>query len=272
MKHRHLVRALPAAFACLFLMALAPAASAQQLQAGRVIGATTSANPNVVTTFAFQAESAGVLTVVVRSIDETDLVLSVTDADGQPLPDARSGQDLGGDSGAEQLAVTLPRAGWYQVRVEPNSMGVAAFRIGASWLPFADLEFPVDPDGSPSTAIPLPPEQQTHHDSLDEVMGDYWDWFVIVPDRAGTLTVVTRMALLPGALLVAEEGDLVLQAFEEDSYAEAWESSDQDLQGVLGHEALTLSVVPGEPIYFRVWAYSSSDPINYRLLVSFIPD
>ena len=151
-------------------------------------------------------------------------------------------------------------------------MGAAAFRIGASWLPFADLEFPADPDGSPSTAISLPPEQQTHDGSIDQVMGDYWDWFVIVPDRAGTLTVVTRMAMLPGALLVAQEGDLVLEAFEEDSYAEQWERSDQDLQGVLGNEALSLAVVRGEPIYFKVWAYSSSDPINYRLLVSFIPD
>ena len=260
MKQRHLVRAIPTTFACLSLLVFAPVASAQQLQAGRVIDATTSAEDP--TAFIFQAGSAGVLTVVVRSTDETDLVLSVTDADGQPLPDARSDQDLGGDSGAEQLAVPLPRAGRYQVRVEPYSMGVAAFRIGASWLPFAELELPADPDGSPSTAIPLPPEQQTHKDSIDEGMGDYWDWFVVIPDRAGTLTVVTR----------AEEGDLVLEAFEEGSYAEAWERSDQDLQGVNGNEALTLLVSSGEAVYFKVSAFSSDDGIAYRFQLSFIPD
>ena len=95
MKQRHLARALPAAFSCLLLLVLTPRVSAQELQAGRVIDATTSDED--VTAFTFQAESAGILTVVVRSTDEKDLVLMVTDADGQPLPDARSDQDLGGD-------------------------------------------------------------------------------------------------------------------------------------------------------------------------------
>ena len=64
----------------------------------------------------------------------------------------------------------------------------------------------------------------------------------------------------------------MLEAFEEDSYAEAWERSDQDLQGIMGNEALTLAVVPGEPVYFKVSAFSSSDGIFYRFQLSFIPD
>ncbi|MCH1932971.1 pre-peptidase C-terminal domain-containing protein, partial [Shewanella sp. A25] len=73
--------------------------------------------------YEFRAESAGILTVVIRATDEIDLVLAVTDADGQNLPEGRSDRDLGGDSGAEQFAVTLPRAGTYYVKVEPFGSG-----------------------------------------------------------------------------------------------------------------------------------------------------
>ena len=113
-------------------------------------GSTGWENPAA---FAFEAGSAGVVTIVVRSREKTDLVLLVTDADGQPLPNGRSDQDLGGDPGAEQFAATLPRAGKYQVRVETFGDGRTAFKIGVSWLSFPDLALPADPDGSPSSAI-----------------------------------------------------------------------------------------------------------------------
>ena len=56
-------------------------------------GMTTT---GAIASYEFRAESAGILTVVIRSIDESDLVLAVTDADGQNLPEGRSDQDLGG--------------------------------------------------------------------------------------------------------------------------------------------------------------------------------
>ncbi len=234
---------------------------AQRLPIGTVAGGTTSSENTA--TFQFSAETAGILTVVVRSTDETDLVLVVTDADGQTLPEGRSDRDLGGDSGAEQFAVTLPRAGVYHVRVEPFGSGPASFRIGASWLGFPDLEEPADPDGTPSTARSITIEQDPIVDTLDPTSGDHWDWYAFRADRAGLLTVATR----------AGEGDLVLEAFTEGNFSESAERSDQDLQEVAGNEALTLSVSPGQTLYFRVSILGTpGSPISYRLVIGFIPD
>lgn len=234
---------------------------AQWLPIGSVTGGRTSSEN--IATFQFSAETAGILTVVVRSTDETDLVLVVTDADGQTLPKGRSDQDLGGDSGAEQFAVTLPWAGMYRVRVEPFGSGLASFRIGASWLGFPDLEEPADPDGTPSTARSITIQQDPIMDTLDPTSGDHWDWYALRADRAGLLTVATR----------AGEGDLVLEAFTEGNFSEAAERSDQDLQDAAGNEALTLFVSPGQTLYFKVSMYGTPDgPISYRLSVGFIPD
>jgi hypothetical protein len=234
---------------------------AQRLPMGSVAGGTTSSED--IATFQFSAETAGILTIVVRSTDESDLVLVVTDADGQTLPEARSDRDLGGDSGAEQFAVTLPRAGMYHVRIELFGSGLASFRIGASWLGFPDLEEPADPDGRPSAARSIAIQQAPIMDTLDPTNGDYWDWYALRADRAGLLTVATR----------ASEGDLVLEAFTKGNFSESAERSDQDLQEVAGNEALTLSVSPGQTLYFKVSMYGTPDgPISYRLSIGFIPD
>lgn len=213
-------------------------------------------------TYGFEAESAGVLTIVVRSQDETDLFLLVTDADGQPLPEGRSDQDLGGDSGAEQFAVTLPRPGRYQIRVESYGSSNAPFKIGVAWLPFPDLAVPPDPDGSPASAIRIQIGQDTRNDAIDSLKGDHWDWYVMTVETAGTLTVATR----------AEEGDLVLEAFKPGEFTEAAERSDQDLQGAGGNEALTLVVEAGEVLFFKVSAFGSSASVAYRLQIGFIPN
>ncbi len=239
---------------------LVPSAEAQELELGRVINAATS-DENVAA-LTFQAKSAGVLTVVVRSTDESDLIVIVTDAHGQQLPEGRSDQDIGGVSGAEQLAITIPRAGTYLVRVETFASGSGDFRIGASWLAFPDLEVAADPDGSPSTAIPIGVEQQAIDESINGALGDYWDWFVFSAEGAGTLTVATR----------ADEGDLVLEAFRENEFSEAWERSDQDLQGINGNEALTLVVTLGQKLYFKVSSFTEGAAVPYRLQISFMPD
>jgi hypothetical protein len=260
MSHRSAQHWAGTAAGWLVLALIAPTALAQQLQPGRI--ATGSTSDEKVAELEFRAESAGILTVMARSTDESDLILVVTDGDGQPLPEGRSDQDIGGDTGAEQFAVTIPRAGTYRVRVETYSWETAGFRIGASWLAFPDLEVPPDPDGSPTTAIPIAVEQQSVSGSIDGSVGDYWDWYVLTADRSGTLTVATR----------AEDGDLVLEAFEEGQYSEALERSDQDLQGINGNEALTLLVTPGQTLYFKVSAFSEGTAIDYRLQIGFIPD
>lgn len=212
--------------------------------------------------YGFSADAAGVLTVIVRSLDGADVHLLVADGDGQPLPNGRSDQDLGGDAGAEQFAVTLPRAGEYQVRVETYSQAPAPFKIGVSWLSFPDLAVPADPDGSPSMAVPISIGQATMDDRLDGPGGDYWDWFVLRANKAGTLTVATR----------ADDGDLVLEAFSPGEFTEAMERSDQDLQGNGGNEALTLVVESGDEYFFKVSAFSDGASIPYRLQVGFIPN
>jgi hypothetical protein len=195
-------------------------------------------------------------------VDGSDLVLLVTDAHGQTLRDGRSDQDLGGDSGAEQFAVTVPRAGAYRVVVETFGGGEAHFRLGVSWLPYPELELPPDPDGSPDSAVRIRVGQSAHEDSIDAASGDYFDWFVLTTEEAGTLTVTTR----------TESGDLVLEAYEGGEFGAPTERSDQDLQEQGGNEALTLVVQAGQEIFFKVSAFSDGDLIGYRLQVGFIPN
>jgi hypothetical protein len=99
-------------------------------------------------------------------------------------------------------------------------------------------------------------------DSLDAQSGDYWDWFVVTVERAGTLTVVTR----------APEGDIALEAYHPGEFQRPVERSDQDLQETGGNEALTLVVAAGEKLYFRVVEIGSGEMVRYRLQTSFIPD
>ena len=263
MKHRMITTALaPLLAASLLGVAAGPDVGQAQefLGPGKVVEGTTDSTGKAI--YGFDASSAGVLTIVVRSAGETDLFLVVTDGDGQPLPEGRSDQDLGGDQGAEQFAITLPRSGRYRVRVEAYGEGAAPFKIGVSWLPFPSLGVPDDPDGSPSSATRLRIGQDTRTDSIDGTAGDYWDWFVLKADKAGTLTVATR----------AEEGDLVLEAFKPGEFGEPMERSDQDLQGNAGNEALTLLLEVGDEFYFKVSAFSQGASIPYRLQVGFIPN
>ena len=231
----------------------------QELRPGQVVQG--SADWEGSAEYSFKAETAGVLTVVARSPNESDLQLLVTDMDGQPLPDGRSDQDLGGDVGAEQFAVTLPRAGAYRVVVETFAGGQATFELGVSWIPFPDLGVPADPDGSPSSAKRISVGQEAHQDSINGALGDYWDWFALKADKAGTLTLATR----------TDGGDLVLEAFEAGKFAEPLERSDQDLQGNGGNEAVTLVVEPGQEFFFKISAFSEGVSVPYRLQVGFIP-
>ncbi|MCZ6857391.1 MAG: hypothetical protein O7F70_05285 [Gemmatimonadetes bacterium] len=71
----------------------------------------------------------------------------------------------------------------------------------------------------------------------------------------------------------APDGDLVLEAFDEGEYDVAIERSDQDLQEVTGNEALTVSVTPGQTLYFKVSTFGSAGgAIPYQLSLAFIPD
>lgn len=200
----------------------------------------SQSSDSVPAVFSFNAGSAGFLTVVVRGMGGTDFKIAVTDEVGQPLPDGTSDQDLRGDVGAEQLTVTIPAAGAYQVYVE-TLMGSGQFNIGAGWIPYPDAAVAPDPDGSPATATALE-VGTTLSDSIDYQAGDMWDWFSVTAPNGGMVTVIVE----------APEGDLALEVFKEGEFREALNRSDQDLGGVTGNESLTARAEPGETLYFKV--------------------
>lgn len=213
-------------------------------------------------TYVFQAPGAGFLTVVVRSEGGADVALSVTDEELQVLPGGSSDQDLGGDLGAEQILLVLPRAGRYLVTVEPLGGGEAAYQIGATFLAAAMVAAPPDPDGRPSQATSLA-VGTTHEDDLAPSEGDHWDWFALRVDQDGVLTVLTRSD---------GEGDLRLELFRDGDFREPASTSDQDMDGVLGNESVAVDVRAGETVYVRVRpTFEGSEPIAYRVGSGLIP-
>ena len=226
----------------------------QALQLNQIIQG--SAGDGAPAVFIFNAETPGVLTVVVRGNGDTDLQVSIADTVGQALPDGHADQDLGGDAGAEQAAVVIRAAGEYQVRVS-TWFGSGMFDLVAGWISYPALGGPADPDGMPTAAATLVPGTPID-DSIDPPSGDAWDWFKVTADGGGVITVITE----------APEGDLALEAFEDGGFAEAINRSDQDMQGVAGNESITIQAAAGQTYYFRVsQVFSSGDAIAYRIRV-----
>jgi hypothetical protein len=211
-------------------------------------------------TFGFEAPAPGFLTVVVRA--DGDVVLTVMDGEYQTLPDGRSDQDLGGDVGAEQFVVVLPEAGEYRVLVEPLGGGPFGFEIGATFLASELVAEPADPDGKPSGAVELT-LGESHSTSLDPMAGDYRDWFSIRIEQAGVLTVLTRSE---------GEGDLKLEVFRGGDFRDPAGYSDQDMDGVLGNETVSVDVEAGETVHIRVSpSLGGGGRIDYRVGSGLIP-
>jgi hypothetical protein len=209
-----------------------------------------------------QASGAGFLTVIVRSDAGEDLTLSVTDEDFQVLPGAHGDMDIGGNVGAEQLVVGIPHAGTYRVLVETLGGGGASVRAGGAFLASELAATPRDPDGRPGEAASLA-VGETHQDEIEPAEGDGWDWYRIAVESSGVLTVLTRSD---------GEGDLRLEIYRDGSFREAANSSDQDIDGVLGNESLTWDVQAGSVVYVRVApALTSGDRVAYRIMSGLIP-
>ena len=242
-----------AALICL-LPALADLVSAQTaLPLGEMrSGRTTSESPME---YRLSVESAGVLAVAVHG--EGDLVLLVMDGDGQLLPDGRSDRDLNGNPGVEMLTATIGEEGEYRVRVQVQMGDASDFRISGSWLPFPAFARPGDPDGRPGRARTLAVGESVE-DTLSGSDGDLVDWFSIEVDAEGTLVAVTRP-------VGDGEGDLVLEAFLDGDFSEPVARSDQDLQGNVAAESVSVNVEPGQTVYLRVSGTFSSVEAAYRL-------
>jgi hypothetical protein len=206
--------------------------------------------------FVYAAKEAGFLTVIVRAQAGEDLALAILDEEGQPLADGLTDSDLGGDVGAEQLVVVLPSAGSVQIRVRSFMDDDATFHIGGSFLASKLVASPPDPDGRPSRATELS-VGATQESSLDSGAGDLVDWYRIKVEKAGVLTVLTR---------TDEEGDLRLEVYAEGAYEEPEDSSDQDMDGVMGNESLTIDVDAGEVVLIRVLGgLMLQDSVRYRI-------
>ena len=248
------MKALPHLRALALAAALAPAVLAAQtpLPLGKTVEASLSGGS---IEYTFSAPEAGFLVVVVRASGGADLALSVTDTEGQVLPEGSSDMDMNGNVGAEQVLLAIPSAGEYTVEVRCYDES-ASFQLGATFLPSALAAAPDDPDGRPSGAIELA-VGASHADAIDPAAGDRADWYRIRADRGGVLTILTR---------AEGEGDLRLERYVEPEFGEPEESADEDRDGVMGNESLTLDVEAGDVVVIKVVpSFAGSTAVSYRI-------
>jgi hypothetical protein len=240
-----------------------PAVVSAQTPAALPLGKSASGQvtSKASTTYRFDASTPGVLSVALNA--DADVTLTVTDADGQALPEGSSDQDLFGSTGNEQVMVTLREAGQYRVVVRLLDGGTSRFDIGAAWIAMPSWASTVsDPDRRPSLARPLE-VGRSHEDALDADGGDNWDWFVITPKTSGTLTVILRATN-------DESPDLALELFTDDDLARASVRSDDDLQGRNTNESATVDVKAGQKVLVKVSGATSRPEGPYRIASSLI--
>ncbi len=212
--------------------------------------------------YRFQASGAGVLTVVAHGTE--DLTLAVMDEDGQPVVDGTADRDLNGNVGSEMLSVVLTEGGTYLVEVRSHGTNGGSFTVGGAWVPMPAFAKPADPDGRPSRAGRLS-IGTTHTDQLHPDEGDQWDWFTLSATERVTLVIMTRTD-------EGVEGDLALEVYLDNDFSTPAVQSDQDLQGNLGNESVTVDVRAGQPMHVKVRSYSSSGgPTPYRVSVTRVP-
>ena len=156
------------------------------------------------TEFTFVAKTAGLLAIALQG--EGDLAFSVTDEDGQTLPDGNVDRDLNGSSGTEMVSMMIAEPGSYKVRVRVHGSQSSAFTTGGSWLSFpAFARASTDPDRRPPSAGAIV-VGKAHEDSLNSESGDSWEGFVLKPAQAGTLAILTPQ-------LAGDQADLVLEVY-----------------------------------------------------------
>lgn len=212
--------------------------------------------------YRFQASGAGVLTIVAHGTE--DLTLAVMDEDGQPVVDGTADRDLNGNVGSEMLSVVLTEGGTYLVEVRSHGSNGGSFTVGGAWVPMPAFTKPADPDGRPSRAGRLS-IGATHTDQLHPDEGDQWDWFTISATERVTLVIMTRTD-------EGVEGDLALEVYLDNDFSTPAVQSDQDLQGNLGNESVTVDVRAGQPMHVKVRSYSTSGgPTPYRVSVTRVP-
>lgn len=211
--------------------------------------------------YAVAVKSAGVLSVAVQG--QGDLALQLVDEDGQVLPGGTADRDLNGNEGTELLSATISEPGAYRVRVRLQGGERSTFTIASAYLSFPPFQRPADPDRRPGAAKAVE-VGRAYEDTLDAADGDSWDWFVLKPKEAGTLTVVTRQ------VGNGEAPDLVLELYTEGRFTDSQDRSDDDLQGNEASESVTVEVAAGQAVHVRV-SSNATRAAKYRLSSSLAP-
>ncbi len=239
-----------------------PAVTEAQAPTALPVGKTTAgqANNRTPTVYRFTAPSAGVLSVAVHA--EADVTLTVTDEDGQALPDGSSDRDLYGSGGNEQVMVALPERGEYRVQVALLDGNSTKFDLGAGWIAMPAFARASDPDRRPTQGAALD-VGRSHEDGLNGDEGDNWDWFAITAKTSGTLTVILRS-------VNDSSPDLALELYTADDLTEHAARSDNDLQGNTTNESATIDVKAGQKIFVKVVGATGNPSGRYRLASSII--
>jgi hypothetical protein len=197
----------------------------------------------------------GVLTVLVDGTG--DLVLRVRNAEGEVI--CESDSDLDERLGREGASVRISMAGDYTVEIEEIAGEVSTFTLMASHTPFAPFHRDAPPPAPRIEAAPLA-VNTTVIRTLTEAAADDAEYFVIVPERDGLLTIMTGVPS-------DAELDLMLEHFAgADFRSEALRSADDDLGGVLAQEAMTIAVRAGVPVHLRVAVLDGTAGARYRLV------
>ncbi len=229
-------------------------AVAEPLPLGHAVVSDIADGPRL---FTIDIAEPGILSVAVRAHDELDLVIDVLDVDGQPVQNGHADEDIGDDRGAEQLASSLPWSGTYTVRIsELRKLGGGSFNLSASFAPMPSVGLPDLPYRRPSRALVVR-RQQTETATLNSNEDVTFHWVRVDPDVDGTFVVS----------LTADHGDLVLEQFLEEDFTEPTEVSDQDRDGRLANEQLTVKGSVGTPLWFRVRDRDDAGELIYKVTV-----
>lgn len=229
----------------------------------------------------FQAESPGLLSVVVRA--DGDVSVEAFDASGFALTGGWSDQDLDGDFGAEQFAASVEEAG--PVRIVVTSFGDAtSATVTAGFTAMTEMAND-DADRRPKGALALTVGVPVQ-DQLDPSDGDTVDTFrlegrglTVVEVRASSGDVELSGVQVPrntgdgegfiGSLVSAMVGG---NSGGMDDFANGGGYgaefspyySDADLGGDFGHEAFVIMLQPGVPEYVQVISLDS-EATSYTL-------
>jgi hypothetical protein len=136
------------------------------------------------------------------------------------------------------------------------------FQIGAGWIAMAGFARATDPDRRPSMAAAIE-IGQGREDSLDEDSGDNWDWFVVTPKTAGTLTVITRST-------ADSSPDLAIELYTAGDLSTPAVRADDDQQGKTTNESATIDVTAGSKVYVKITGAVGGASGPYRLTSSLV--